>query len=265
MHSPNNRLRKREPRYVITAAVILVCLLVAAVLYVVYFGTQTMFVLESRYMARKVPILNMKPIELQDLTSSSVAGKKLSYFGYEFEVPWSDLDESATKIYPDHVLLTFGSGPRLRFVSAPPREFVNAILSSGKDPDSLRQLYGKEAFDSDYAFVHLMLNTTPEEITMRTPQRDVVGRSMMLTFKAIAVPSADTEMFSIHNQDFKGFQYGNPQSKPKRVVVDLYADDGGLEFVFYGKDNTLNISQPEINRVIQTARKTKSSNDSMTR
>src|SRR5260370_41864141 len=58
MHSPNNRLRKREPRYVITAADILVCLLLAADLYDVYFGTQTLFVLYSSYMIWLDPCLS---------------------------------------------------------------------------------------------------------------------------------------------------------------------------------------------------------------
>jgi len=37
---------------------------------------------------------------LKDTSVSEAPGTKLSYFGYEFEVPWSDLDESQTKLYP---------------------------------------------------------------------------------------------------------------------------------------------------------------------
>ena len=55
----------------------------------------------SFYAARKVPpVARVVPTDLKDTSVSEAPGTKLSYFGYEFEVPWSDLDESQTKLYP---------------------------------------------------------------------------------------------------------------------------------------------------------------------
>jgi hypothetical protein len=37
---------------------------------------------------------------LQDLSISPVPKQQLSYFGYQFEVPWNDIDDTQTKLYP---------------------------------------------------------------------------------------------------------------------------------------------------------------------
>jgi len=55
----------------------------------------------SFYAARKAPpVARVVPTDLKDQSVSEAPGKKLSYFGYEFQIPWSDLDEAQTKLYP---------------------------------------------------------------------------------------------------------------------------------------------------------------------
>jgi intracellular septation protein A len=62
--------------------------------YLWFFGVQTFIALEARYIAWKMPIVNKVPVELPDLSVSQASGKKLSCFGYEFEVPWDDIDQA---------------------------------------------------------------------------------------------------------------------------------------------------------------------------
>ncbi len=69
----------------------------------------------SYYAARKAPaVARIVPTELKDQTVSQAPGSRLSYFGYEFEVPWNDIDETQTKFYPKdkptRVVLVFRSG-----------------------------------------------------------------------------------------------------------------------------------------------------------
>jgi uncharacterized ion transporter superfamily protein YfcC len=46
------------------------------------------------YFAKSAPaITRVVPIDLKVLSTSPAPGKKLSYLGHEFEVPWGDLDE----------------------------------------------------------------------------------------------------------------------------------------------------------------------------
>jgi len=62
-------------------------LLLLSVLYVWFFGVATMFAVEARYFGWKAPVVKRTPVELSDLSVSQAPGRKLTYFGYEFEVP----------------------------------------------------------------------------------------------------------------------------------------------------------------------------------
>jgi hypothetical protein len=230
---------------------------VACASYAWFFGFQTMMVLEMRWMARRAPVVRETPRALPDLSVSSAPGRKLSYFGYQFEVPWDDLDESKTKLYPNRVALAFRSGKSLVFSIAPPRYFITVVESMGKK-DALRQIYGDAPLQSDYAMNRLILGANPDQVTLLTPRKEIVGTSILLVMKAIMVPE-ESGIFSLQTAGFQGFQYGNPQSGPRHVVANLFADDDGLEFIFggQGKGYPLGISQADINRVLQTVRTTR--------
>ena len=47
-------------------------------IYAWFFGVQTILAVEARYMARKMPVVKIAPVELPDLSVSQAAGKKLS-------------------------------------------------------------------------------------------------------------------------------------------------------------------------------------------
>jgi hypothetical protein len=85
---------------------------------------------------------------------------------------------------------------------------------------------------------------------------------MLLLLKATAAPE-QSAIYSIQNTDFKGFQWGDPSAGPRYIVADLFADDAGLEIIFFGpgKGQPLGISQADINRVLQTVHKTADTRD----
>ncbi|HYA34054.1 MAG TPA: hypothetical protein VEF03_00470, partial [Candidatus Binataceae bacterium] len=58
-----------------------------------FFGVPTMFMAQARYWGWKDPLLWKIPVPLRDQAISTSPGLKLSYLGYEFEVPWDDVDE----------------------------------------------------------------------------------------------------------------------------------------------------------------------------
>jgi hypothetical protein len=81
--------------------------------------------------------------------------------------------------------------------------------------------------------------------------------AMLLLVKGIMIPSGgETGIFRIRSGNFQGFQYGDPQSCPKSLDVEIFSSDGGLAFLFVQrKDGPVPlITQAEINRVIQTIR-----------
>ena len=221
----------------------------------------------SFYAARKVPpVARVVPTDLKDTSVSQAPGTKLSYFGYEFEVPWSDLDQTQTKLYPADkpektiVVLTFRSGLRLKVSAIPAHEWTRDT-----DPD-IRMVprvvaanFGYEAVRSDYSVAKSIYEFTPSRMHYWAWDPGVHSREeALLIIKSIMLLApADTGIFNIQNQEFKGFQQGNPQVRQAKLEFDLYSDDGSVEFVLYEKDkNSAGVTQPEINRIVQTLRKT---------
>jgi|SRR5690242_13681655 len=229
-------------------------------LYLWFFGASTMFVLETRYVGWKAPVVKREPKELTDLSVTAAPARKFSFGGYEFDGPWDDVDEGKTRIVGKMEIIVFRSGHTMLISTPPSKEFVNGVLQSGFDRESFRRIYGDEPLASDYAMYSLMLHTTPEKITLFTPRREAVGSMMMLTIKAIPIPdSASTGLFTIHNQSLQGFQYGDPQKRAPRIIIDLLGDNGGIEFnIGQRKEGSCPaITQAELNCIIQSTRKVK--------
>lgn len=245
-----------------TKARILIGLLVALLGFVAYlwfFGFQTVFAVGARYLARKTPVVGMAPAQLIDFSTSQSPGKKFSYFGYEFEVPWSDTDESKSKLIGDNKeLIAFQSGNSLSVWHGSPRAFVNSLLSNDKvDPSILRRFYGEEAFSSDYALYRTILETTPEKITPFMPRQDAVSRTLLLIVKGTILPKGTKSgVFAVTAGEFSGFQFGRPQNQSGEVSVRLFSDTSSLNFIFYQNPGSATlISQSDINRILRTLHK----------
>jgi hypothetical protein len=224
-------------------------------IYLWFFGYQTIAILGARYLARDQPILWKVPVELSDLSISKSPGGKLSYYGYEFEVPWNDLDEQITRPVGYAQFIAFHSGKAITFNTIPPKESLNATRKS-LQPDEKTDKPFRRAF-SDYASVRAVLETTPNTVTLFTPRDEALRTLPRLLLKAITMGAmhADTGVFWLRTKEFRGFQYGDPRSSPHEIVDDLFVEDGRIEFTFAKKSNAVGFSQSEINRVIQTVRR----------
>lgn len=229
----------------------------AVAVYIWLFGMATIATVQARYVGRKFPMVKMTPIPLHDSSISAGAVQKLTYAGYEFEVPWT-VDETRThRVSPTSEVIALTSGNAILFSRIPPKDFVHTLLKcSHVDQRSLRQLFG-DALDSDYALHKLILDSTPQKIGLLSSRREAAAGSMLLLYKGMMVSGdAETGIFQIETNDFRGFQYGDPVCRPKTVDVEVFADDGGLAFLFVQRQSgAAAITQEEINRVVQSAHK----------
>ncbi len=234
-------------------------LVVVCLAYLWLFGIQTFFFLEAHNIARKLPFVELKPVELRDLSISQAPGMKLAYFGYEFEVPWNDLDNDKSKIFGGNkAMLVFRSGLVLSVWNGAPHEFMNGLLEQGKiDRDTFRKLYGDESLQSDYNFKRLILESTPDKISPLSSEKTAVSQGVLIMVKAICIPGdPNSGIFAVQGGEFKGFQYGSPHNPLKQLSVELFPEDGHLDLLFGQKTKGLVvISQADINRIIQTIHK----------
>jgi hypothetical protein len=120
-----------------------------------------------------------------------------------------------------------------------------------------RKLYGDEVLESDYNFKRLILESTPDKITLLTSSQTAASQWVLLMLKAICVPGdPNSGIFAVRGKAFKGFQYGRPQNPPKHLSVELFPENGHLDLIFGRKPNaTAAISQADINRITQTIHK----------
>jgi len=113
-------------------------------------------------------------------------------------------------------------------------------------------LYGAEALSSDYGFTKLMLETTPSQVRLSSSKQQCVSKAMLLLYKGISTPTA-SKLFLAHSGELKGFQYGDP-THGKIVIVDLWAPDHGIEFLFFPAKDGPPLAQADINEVVQSLR-----------
>jgi hypothetical protein len=252
-------LRRILTTIAITFAVILVC---------VYWIAPVALSFDA---ARKAPpVAKVVPTELTDHSISQAPGRRLSYVGYDFEVPWDDIDESKTQLYPKSspaktmVVLVFRSGLKIMVTSLHPREFAYMWEKDYKMPArNMDAIFGTGSANSDYIFTKNVWAFTPDKMHHWSLTPAMYAReTMLLMFKSV-MPSraARSGIFNVRTRDYMGFQQGNRDNLEVArdgVLVTLFANDGGVEFLFDADhcDNPVALTQPKINRVVQTLRKT---------
>jgi hypothetical protein len=237
------------------------------VIYAWFFGTQTFFALQTRYMARRMPIVESVPIELEDLTVSTAKRRKLSFQGAEFEVPWNDIDEQKTRIVGKWAVIYFQSGRSIILCVGTSDMFLKG-LSKDKTPDPavFARIYGPQVLKSDYALYDALYKTTPSQITLTTPSNRAAGLGVSLMVKAIMPPTTDWAIFRVQSNGAKGFQLGNPARRPKKMCLELFTEDAEYEINISqdGAGVTPPITQAELNRIIQTVHKTADAQSTLT-
>jgi hypothetical protein len=216
----------------------------------------------SFYAARKAdPVTRIVPIELKDQTISQASGMHLSYLGYDFEVPWTDLDESKTQPFPKEkplktmVVLTFRSGLRVMVTTHGTGESARMWETDFKIPQqNIEYIFGTGSSTSDYIFTKTVFDFSPDKMHHWSVVPSVFAREAVLLTAKSLMPSgpARSGLFSLKTRSYVGFQQGNPEVDRSGAVVTLFANDGGVEFVFATNNGHAGLTQPEINRIVQT-------------
>ena len=221
----------------------------------------------SFYAAKKAPaVARVVPTDLKDHSVSNAPGRKLAYVGYEFEIPWNDLDEAQTKLYPKdkpdkfRADLHFHSGLRLLVSSIPPESWARDLPQTfGVSPQRIESIFGHEILGSDYKFIKTIYEFTPDKMNHWKFWRSGFNRDEVLLLVKSIAPSkaAESGIFNLQTQNYRGFQQGNSLVRQDKIIVELYSDEGAVDLIFFQKDylQSAGVTQPEINRIIQSLHK----------
>jgi hypothetical protein len=143
----------------------------------------------------------------------------------------------------------------------PAREWISALPAELQtSPSEMVATFGREALQSDYNFVKTVYEFSPDKMHHWDISSKLFARdASLLILKSLApLTCAKTGIFKVQNERFKGFQQGTPAILGDGVAVNLYSDEGSVELIF-GENNyqsSAGVTQPEINRIIQSLHKT---------
>jgi hypothetical protein len=232
------------------------------------------------YAAKRAPaITRVVPQPLTDGSISNAPGRKLSYLGYEFEVPWTDLDDNATLLLPkgatspNRLDLRFRSGLRLVVTALPPREWTTEVARETKwSPKQMEALFGPATENSDYQVLSTIYEFSPQKMNhWKATEHGVSKDELLLILKSIVpLKAAESGIFYLQNEQLKGFQEGTPSPQQDVLAVHMFGDHGSVEMMFFQMNykDPERVRQAEINRIVRSLRevakdKTKASETSL--
>ncbi|MGA2300293.1 MAG: hypothetical protein ABSG77_06325 [Candidatus Acidiferrum sp.] len=224
-------------------------------------GPQTVMAYALRKQAKKIVILDERPLPLTFVSNNSAPGRKLVHAGFSFEVPWEDLDVPNSKSGANIAAFKFRSGRTILFFGPSPNheDLLSTLEKSfGDGRGNLKRLLGAEATKTNYAFHRAILEETPDRISPFIPKRDAIRSSMLLVVKAISSVGGETGLFEVQSSGWRGFQFDDPAKRPKRVTLELYDNqDRHIEIIFWpGATEDAGVTQADINRGLESLRAT---------
>jgi hypothetical protein len=209
----------------------------------------------ARCEARKLPWVKVTPRALADYSVSGAPGTTLSYFGYEFDVPWNARFTEKTSEKGARVLIKFDTGQAVMFIV--PADQAGLLTEIVQDKSlgmqNLRSVLGDLLNRSPYDQQAALLNTTPSSIRAFGPRADAARGMILLTIKGLAAsPGVQTGVFSFTLPDKRGFQVGDPR-KSRRVEFEVFGMGGHhVEIICATTKNGIMLSQPELNRILRS-------------
>lgn len=196
--------------------------------------------------------MKVAPQALADYSVSDAPGTTLSYFGYEFEVPWNTrYTQKAGK--GGVALIKFESGQDVIFIVPANQDGLLAEIVQDRSSNlkGLQPVFGDLINRSAYDQYAVLLNTTPRRIRAFGPRVEAARGVALLTIKAIAFgPGLESGVFAFELPDKRGFQIGDPR-KSKRVDLEVFGMGGHhVEISCAASKDSNKLSQAEINRIL---------------
>lgn len=207
----------------------------------------------TRSIAKKLPYVWVTQQPLLNYDVSAAPGTKLSYFEYNFEVPWTGgFKERGGQ--NGIVELKFDSGQTLLFMA--PKNHAGLLSEIVGDPsmhmNNLQPVFGELTNRSPYDQYAALLNTTPSSIHAFGPRAEAVRNETLLTIKALSSPAMlKTGAFSFDLPETHGFQIGDP-GKGRSAQLEVFVKEGGnwVEIICATKNDSVKLAQPELNRIL---------------
>jgi hypothetical protein len=204
-----------------------------------------------RWKASAKPEFWTVPSPLADRSIEKSNGKRLTLYGYQFEVPWANVTREEHLKQMEFVYFSEG----FVLVFHDPAQNVNQLkiltAEGTKNEAGLKKLFGEETTRSNYSLLSTILNLTPRDLRLSFSRQKMVSSSALLMLKPRWTGTVQGGLYSFQTDWLRGFQQGDP-TKDETVVIDAFdAHDNEIEIsVGRVKSASRDATQPELNRII---------------
>ena len=214
----------------------------------------------TKWDVRHRPELWIVPTPLTDLSVARSIGQKFSYFGYEFESPWTEVKRE--RKYESIVVLNFMNGGVISLTN--PAESLDALQlmqqEARKRGRNISDVFGDSATRSNYALQSKTLQLTPADLRPFSSRQEMAGNSVLLIIKGIRVTNRTDAIYSFQTDWLHGFQIDS-HNMAGRKEINIYAFDAGdheMDVMVGSEPRTAQPSQEDVNRILYTLRPIKS-------
>jgi hypothetical protein len=200
----------------------------------------------SRWMLRNEPYLAIVPKPVSG-GLTSLPGKRLECFGLSFEFPWTTVDFERKTAYG--CAQSSKSGGSVLFFN-PDASFDAAHMSRGA-ANAWRLTDPR----SDYDLWLAAMETTPNDVKWWKIAQQNARSYDLLLLKSEMIHEGNALYFANFGE-MRGFQDGDPSSRPYTVQLDLFDrnDQHYMVHIGSGDEHHPVISQTEINAMISSMR-----------
>jgi len=209
----------------------------------------------ARWKARAKPEFWIVPRPLTDIPIEQTAGRKFAFYGYQFEVPWTDVKREE---HLKRIELVYFSNDFFIMLLDPAQSVDQLKLLTGsgtKDEAVLKGLFGEEATRSNYALRSKILNLTPRDLQLSFSRQKMVSSSVLLMLKPMWADTLRGGLYSFQTEWLRGFQQGDP-TLDKTVTIDAFdAHDHEIQLsIGRALGASQYVTQSELNRIIHSLR-----------
>lgn len=243
-----------------TAVCLSICLIVTAFWFT--YGRPIVFLLMIRRDLRNTPELWVVPRPLPDTPAGLPAGKTLSYFGYEFDSPWTEVGE--VKQAKSLAFVYFSEGQMIGIFDPAQLPDLVGMLKQGDGQSSSGRsaVLTERATASNYALRSTILNLTPGDLRISFFRRQMLTNSVLLMMKEVETPSIRDGIFSFETNWFRGFQEGDPARDAMVIIYGYDAEDREIEVWVGSKRGAKNRpTQADVDCVLYSLRPVAASDD----
>jgi hypothetical protein len=198
---------------------------------------------------------NSVPRPLADTRISIAQVSTLSFYGYQFEVPWREIDKEWDE--GRTVKIRFKTGETIRFNN--PEDFQDSPISENfvrDDDDKFMKAFGTEVRESKYDQLRAVVSATPTQLSPFRSHTEFARIWILLEIKGLWFEhdTVAPDIFSFETNDYRGFEFSGLSRGSQNVTVNLSdMADHWFQINIQGDDRLgIRINQPEINCIIQS-------------